>query len=513
MAKMLPPKSGVKIRMYRQGHGDCFLLACKKEDGSPFYMLIDCGVWNGSQVDDELTIDKIVASIEEATGGAIDVLLITHEHEDHVNGFGATDDAGEDCWRNISIGEVWLAWTEDGSDAEANAIRKRFNDTLVALTNIAVSPLAASHDRDERLELVRELVALHSGETDISKLAISLGDLGASGARTKSSEDKIKGISNKRLMKKMRVCAENGVRFLDPKSKKPNSHSSIPSLKFFVLGPPRKLELLLSLNPKSKEEFKVGIDRSSEALARAFSADPDDVVASRPFNPRYGTPISHLAQGSSTYSSFFEKHHGFKDKKAGGEEWRRIDDDWLDTAEALAMRLNNEVNNTSLVIAIQLPNTEKVLLFSGDAQRGNWISWSDLSWEQDDGQELTAKELLGRTVFYKVGHHGSHNATLNGDSSSPHANLGWFGLGEYADEFTAMIPANKEWAYGKSQVWKHPLKSIEEALIEKASGRVFRTDERKGPKKPKSVSKAVWDEFQDKASFEDLFFEYSVLDE
>ena len=27
---------------------------------------------------------------------------------------------------------------------------------------------------------------------------------------------------------------------------------------------------------------------------------------------------------------------------------------------------------------------------------------------------MTTKDLLARTVLYKVGHHGSHNATLNG---------------------------------------------------------------------------------------------------
>ena len=26
---MAPPESGVKVRMYRQGHGDCFLLALR----------------------------------------------------------------------------------------------------------------------------------------------------------------------------------------------------------------------------------------------------------------------------------------------------------------------------------------------------------------------------------------------------------------------------------------------------------------------------------------------------
>ena len=47
MAKITAPKSGVKIRMYRQGHGDCFLLAFAgdKADGTPVIMLIGEESW------------------------------------------------------------------------------------------------------------------------------------------------------------------------------------------------------------------------------------------------------------------------------------------------------------------------------------------------------------------------------------------------------------------------------------------------------------------------------------
>ena len=50
MAPMKTPDSGVTVRMYRPGFGDCFLLAFRKRDGDPFYMMIDCGVhaqWKG----------------------------------------------------------------------------------------------------------------------------------------------------------------------------------------------------------------------------------------------------------------------------------------------------------------------------------------------------------------------------------------------------------------------------------------------------------------------------------
>ena len=45
--------------------------------------------------------------------------------------------------------------------------------------------------------------------------------------------------------------------------------------------------------------------------------------------------------------------------------WRRIDDDWLYSAETLALKLNTGINNTSLVLAFELPQSKKVLFFAG----------------------------------------------------------------------------------------------------------------------------------------------------
>jgi hypothetical protein len=56
-----------------------------------------------------------------------------------------------------------------------------------------------------------------------------------------------------------------------------------------------------------------------------------------------------------------------------------------------------------------LIDSGKVLLFAGDAQIGNWLSWQDVPWKD---QSINTDDLLARTVFYKVGHHASHNATL-----------------------------------------------------------------------------------------------------
>ena len=94
-----------------------------------------------------------------------------------------------------------------------------------------------------------------------------------------------------------------------------------------------------------------------------------------------------------------------------------------------------------------------------------------------DDQTITARDILARTVLYKVGHHGSHNATLAGKPDDEYPNLSWMGRDAFAGEFTAMITAVTEWALTKNNPpWRHPLPSIKEALEQKAQGRVFQTD-------------------------------------
>jgi hypothetical protein len=135
--------------------------------------------------------------------------------------------------------------------------------------------------------------------------------------------------------------------------------------------------------------------------------------------------------------------------------WRRIDSDWLHSASLLALKMSTYINNTSLVLAFELGVGGKVLLFAGDAQRGNWISWTDAE-SRDGARTVTTRDLLSRTVLYKVGHHGSHNATLSGTSKDTYANLFWMAEGNYASEFTAMITAVRAWAQQDYVQWDHP---------------------------------------------------------
>ena len=159
-----------------------------------------------------------------------------------------------------------------------------------------------------------------------------------------------------------------------------------------------------------------------------------------------------------------------------------------------------------------MTKTGKVLLFAGDAQLGNWKSWDDDVFVVD-GKTQTARDILGRTVVYKVGHHGSHNATLKGRADDAYPNLGWMGRGSYEAEFTAFITAHNRWALDKAR-WNHPLPSIKKELLKKARGRVFQTDE-DAPEKPDNVSQSDWDGFMndERVKCTDLYFELTVLDD
>ena len=71
---------------------------------------------------------------------------------------------------------------------------------------------------------------------------------------------------------------------------------------------------------------------------------------------------------------FFQDHYGEAERGEGGA-WRRVNDDWLGGAATLALRAGGYTNNLSLVLAFDLPGSEKMLLFPADAQVGNWLSW------------------------------------------------------------------------------------------------------------------------------------------
>jgi hypothetical protein len=508
---MTAPKSGVTVRMFRQGHGDCFLLAFAGSKKRPVYVLIDCGYKPGSNGDDYglKDIGAVVDDIKASTNGHLDLVIITHEHQDHVNGFWKQNDP---YFKDFKVDAAWFAWTENPEDDLANQLRERYGDQLLGLV-AARNRLAGAGDANaaQRLD---EFLSLELGIDNPAGFAA------AAAGKKKDPEKSI----NKQGMKLIKDKAgKKNTEYVYP-HKKIMTVPGVDGMRVFALGPPYNAKILADTDPKGSEAFPgQGFRARSSFFAAAEAADdPNSQRSVQPFARRFAVPIEQ-AFTHPQHGEFFRSRYGndapqpnaplVGDEAGANEPWRRIDNDWLYSAEDFALYLNEGINNTSLVLAFELPKSKKVLLFVGDAQRGNWTSWTK-GWKGSD-EKGVVRDLMSRTVLYKVGHHGSHNATLNGTAEDEYPNLAWMGHGKYGSEFVAMITAVNKWALGvKPKPWRHPLPSIKTALHAKCHGRVFQTDTNNfNP--PTDPSDPDWKDFLKRARVKHpdrLYFEYDIHD-
>jgi hypothetical protein len=435
-----------KIRMYRQGLGDCFLISLPRTGAGsrPYYVMIDCGVILGT-ADPGTIMTKVLDDILQVTGGEIDLLVATHEHWDHLSGFVQAKDAFD----KLKVGEVWLGWTEDPKDELTQKLKKEKGLALVAL-RMGLSHLRLAGDSD--------------GASELNGILEFFGV--AKGATTGDALENVRGKTPK-----LRYClpTDAPVEFADA------------GASFYVLGPPHDEKQLRKINPsaRDKETYGLALDGLQVFMDGAGTA-LGDTDSGRPFDQQYEIPFVYARAAPEL--DFFRRHYWQPDD-AAPDKWRRIDTDWLGGSTELALQLDSLTNNTSLVLAIELRSGD-VLLFAADAQVGNWLSWQQLTWTVG-GKTVTGPDLLKRAIFYKVGHHGSHNATLKAQ-----------GLEQMERLRVAMIPVDQEMAAKKR--WGHmPLDELVTALNEHAKGVVLRVD------KPMPAT-------QEKVVEDPLFFEVTL---
>jgi beta-lactamase superfamily II metal-dependent hydrolase len=492
MPTMTAPSSGVKIRMYCQGQGDCFLLALPGEDGQPRYMLIDCGLHHGvgTKAEREARMIEIAENIKTSTGGHVHLVVATHEHTDHINGFSYAADVFTDP--AFTFDRLWMAWTEDPNDPEV----VRIKDEL----HLEMRILLAAAQRLRVLGAVREADMVNAL-------------LGYSGYNSHSMEI-LNGLAEASYLRQ---------------GDGPLEIPGVPSVRFFVLSPPHDYDFvmkwpnhhpddvyglrMLPLNAQNAmlaavaargaeaERKELGDEAYKEPREFAAAAAIENrLEASQPFAWDYRIDEARVADSPS--AEFFKKHYGVGKGSEYPDAWRRIDTDWLRAAETVALKLGSRVNNTSLVLALQFVNSGKVLFFPGDAQAESWNSWHDneVAWEVN-GEDITVEDLLENTVYYKASHHGSHNATLRTR-----------GL-EIMDgeRLVSMLPV------GANNDFGHPAEGVLEALKRKSKGRVIRADEDTPASPPSGVTAAGWtdfrgrlDEVRDSTGGHKLYSEYVV---
>jgi hypothetical protein len=434
----------VTVRTYRPGGiGDCFLLSFQDEGAA--HVLIDFGVLLATR-DKPSRLRAIADDIHRVTDGRLDVVVATHEHYDHLSGFEFAHAAFE----GFEVGEVWVAWTEDPSDELANSLRQGRDQAFAALTaaRTALGPRSLS------LGAVLDFFG-----------AVAVGAPRGTTAQLEFVQ---------KLTAQPRFLSPGQVRLV-PKTR----------TKAFVLGPPRDRALLTRSNPSTVDSEVYG---AAFALERAFYAGAGltgDPVANYPFSATHGVPLEE-ASALPEFQSYFETRH----------RWRSIGDDWLRAAEMLALKLDEDTNNTSLVLAFELSDG-RVLLFPADAQVGNWLSWQTVSF--DDGP--SSEDLLARTVLYKVGHHGSHNATLRDGGLEAMTNR----------DLVALLPVDEEQAATQGRHgWRMPFGPLYTRLQEKTRHRIIRSDLGVASARPRGVEARTWQDFTARVTERDLSVDYEV---
>lgn len=445
----------VRVRMYRQGLGDCFLLTFTNADQKQYNLLIDCGVLPFSHAGDQ-RLDLIAQNILAETGRHLDTVVATHEHADHISGFkSAAEFFGLNPEKKpaqpVQVDRVWLAWTEKKDDEQVKKILAKTNSLSLAIS-ATVQAMGADQSQPIRDILLfggaafdsdgGESLTGTSGEQNVHEGAGPSPIRPVDTAIDANQNPGLQGLTKFKLNKSMAEIMDwlrgwGPVEFLEP-----NDVRELPDLgiKFYILGPSRRMSMLGGSGPlgqppaasQSSPELKLNQSTAYMAAVARFAGmeldeTPGDGLSksdidalyrlSLPFDPTRSLPLEEAQKSyplgdnpkypdrlQAAYRDFFKQVYGFGDEIKGyGPEWRRIDTDWMEMGETLALQQVSIVNNTSLVLAIELVESGQVLLFVGDAEQDNWQTW--------ENKNANLDTLLANTVLYKVGHHGSINGT------------------------------------------------------------------------------------------------------
>ncbi|HEX6431360.1 MAG TPA: hypothetical protein VF008_26900 [Niastella sp.] len=444
--------TSIEVRMYNTGSvGDCLLLLFYKEQTLSCKLMIDCGGWNAPKE----TIVKCVKDILKTCKGELDLLVVTHQHLDHISGF---NQAREE-FNQMHIKELWLSWIEDRKDPVGQILLEKYGKKLAELSRRTgaahemIAKALTGVNTDSRLcKMLKAKAEKLTYTQDLINLEVDRQGSNLVGA----------GLTNNDAMAFVEKKAIK-VSYLRPGTVLKDL-PGLQGIKIYMLGPPRDEDMRYFRMDTEKDEMyaaqsSVDMEHARQMLTKGRIADSGMILneGESPFENKY------LLQAE-------EKERWIKDLYEHEEvKHRQIETDWLETAASVALRVNRLTNNTSLAMAIECTKSGQVLLFPGDGQSGNWMGWHkpevSKAFKAEGGR--TPQELLKNTVLYKVGHHGSHNGT---------ASKSGLDLMNHRD-LVAMLPLVQDQipeAWGG--VTNFPAHALYSALIEKTSGRLIRAD-------------------------------------
>ena len=351
------PSGPPTIRMYNVGFGDCFLLTVPYASGDR-HVLIDFGSFPKPKGAPKSYMETIARDIATRCQGGKLAVVATHRHADHINGFMTNGDgtASGDIIRALKPDIVVQPWTEHpdaAQDAHKPAMREAalgFHRSLAAMQRFADALVS-------RIDRLPRFIA--------PELRRTLGFVG---------EDAVLNLS---AVKNLMTMGRRKPRYVYAGTTS-GLESFLPGVKIRVLGPPTLDQApdIRSYADKSDEYWlrrRKIVLQGADAPSRVPAADP--ALFPRARRRPTGRPPAHAA-------------------------WfiGRMREAYADELLGIVTELDDVMNNTSVILLFEIGGQK--LLFPGDAQLENWSY----------ALRTYGKLLKGVTV-YKVGHHGSLNAT------------------------------------------------------------------------------------------------------
>lgn len=382
---------GIRVRMYRVGFGDFFLITLLTNGSKPVHVIVDCGVFKGtSQKGDIGSIEAAVADMARTTGGQVALVIMTHRHADHIAGFARC----ADTFKTLTVGGVWMPIWESEYEPKALKFQAELTRTAVGL----------------RQHFAKASVR-GSGQTALQYVENATGELDVAGAAATGSNAAALDL------------LKHGFSGVTPHYYTRGDKAQLPQaladagLSCQILGPPPVTDIDLMKLMDLQKNVGQYLAQDGGDVSRRFA----------PFNSEWEIkPPGVSTNGSSTmYSSESFREWARGERKSWesvtSEEARQarltmerlLQQSQPIAALTAAKQLNSFLNNQSLVVLFTFKG--KKLLFVGDAQAGNWEHWlfdTDTPDKQASGTMGTvARQILTSLDFYKVGHHGSGNAT------------------------------------------------------------------------------------------------------
>ncbi|MCA9484865.1 MAG: hypothetical protein KC553_14130 [Nitrospina sp.] len=343
-----PKPESVDIITYEVGFGDCFLLRIHYPGQTRSRsVLIDFG----STQKNNFSLGQVSQKIKSDCGGKLDVVVATHRHKDHVHGFtlSSKNRGTGKVIRDLQPGAVIMPWTEDpDADPKARQPTKRYS----------------AHEKS-LVKRLGNMQALAGALAEQSKMFTFAGE---KGIRTQLKALGENNLGNASAMKNLRTMSPRT--YYAYHNMKLRLSRELPGVKVHVLGPPTLKQSAAIEKQRSRDQDEFW---HLQASAAHEALDPLQLFP----NAR---EIKNPVWGRWTRRRL---------RKARGEELLSI-----------VRSLDHAMNNTSLILLFEIGN--KKLLFPGDAQYENWMYCLEKKW---------VKDLLRGVDVYKVGHHGSLNAT------------------------------------------------------------------------------------------------------